>query len=58
MNNEFNMADFFDTRSEVDTCLYILQEWLNGDGRKQENAYKREAVEKLANKLDALYMCW
>ncbi len=58
MNNEFNMASFFETRSEVDFCYSVLQEWLDNEGRKQENSHKREAVEKLANKLDALYMCW
>lgn len=58
MSNEFNMASFFENRSEVDTCHFILQEWLDNEGRKQENAHTREAVEKLANKLDTLYMCW
>ena len=58
MSNEFNMASFFETRSEVDFCYSVLQEWLDNEGRNQENVHKREAVEKLANKLDALYMCW
>ena len=58
MSNEFNMASFFEARSEVDFCYSVLQEWLNNEGRKQENICKREAVEKLANKLDVLYMCW
>lgn len=58
MSKEFDMANFFESRSEVDSCLFVLQEWLDNEGRKQENASMREGVEKLVNKLDALYMCW
>ena len=57
MSNEFNMADFFVTRSEVDSCHSVLQEWLKG-GKNNDKIKYTEAGKSTYKRNSSGYEEW